>query len=128
MFFRYTLTVPADTKEDAPVELYCDLTHGIITGVWVGFPRGCAGLVKLRIYRYEHQAWPTNPAEAFAWDNFVYHFEERFELYQPPYQLILRAYSPDSQHDHEIMAAFEVFTTPEPWWAGIIEGLFGRGE
>jgi hypothetical protein len=128
MLFRYSFTVPADTLPTDPVELYCELTHGVITGVWVGFPRGCAGMVNVRIFRHEHQVWPTNLGEALAWDNYVFQTDVPYELFQPPYQVLIRADSPDTCYPHEIMVAFELSTTPLNWWQGLISSVFGGGE
>lgn len=125
MFFRYTLTIPANTAEDSPQELYCNLTYGIVTRVMVGFPRGAAGLAGVRIFHQEHQVWPTNPGDAFAWDGFVFDFEENFELYQPPYTLLVRAYNLDECYKHEVMVCFGVHTTPMPFLSRILAGIFG---
>lgn len=125
MFFRYTLTVPANTPESDPVDLYCDLTYGVITKVMVGFPRGCAGLAHVRILHQAHQVWPTNPDDTFAWDDFVFEFEENFELYQPAYELIIRAHNLDECYPHEVMVCFGVHTTPMPFLSRILASIFG---
>ena len=125
MFFRYALTIPAGTPELDPIELYCNLTHGIVTGVWVGFPAGCAATVRVRIYRQEHQLWPLNPGAYFAGDNYVFNFDERFELFQPPYQVLVRGSSPEAQQKHEVTICFEVFTTEETWGLALLESIFG---
>jgi len=125
VLFRYSFTVPANTLAADPVELTCELTHGVITGTWVGFPRGCAAMVNVRILQGLHQVWPTNPDEALAWDNYVFQTDVPYEMYQPPYQLVIRADSPGTCYDHEIMVAFEMSTTPLNWWQGLISSIFG---
>jgi len=79
------------------------LVHGIIHQVEVGFPPGCAGLVHVAIFRFEHQAWPTNPDDEFAWDDYNVKIErEFFGLTTRPYELTLRAWSEDSTFAHTI--------------------------
>ena len=125
MFFRYTLDVPANTAEGDPQELICDLTYGIVTRVMVGFPRGAAGLAHCRIFHHEHQVWPTNPEEGFAWDDFVFIFEENYELHQAPYELKIRAWNDDECYPHEIMVCFGVHTTPMPFLSRVLGAIFG---
>lgn len=125
MFFRHTLDIPANTAKTDPLELVADLTHGIITRVMVGFPRGAAGLAHVRILRGGHQVWPTNPEEDFAWDNFVFNFEENYELYDQPYQLTIQGYNLDECYPHEVMVCFGVHTTPMPFLSRILSGIFG---
>lgn len=127
MFYRYALPIPKSTAEGSPVELVCELTHGVVTHVWVGFPRGCAGLARVSIYEGVHQVWPTNSEEHFAWDDFVYDFEERFELYTAPYELVIKGWNEDELYAHEVMVCFELFTTPIPWLTDLIQSIFGRG-
>jgi len=81
------------------------LTHGIIHQVEIAFPPGCAGLVHASIWRYEHQAWPTNPDHKFAWDDYnLVIRNESYGLVDHPYLLYLRAWSEDDSYQHVIVA------------------------
>lgn len=105
MFYRYSLTVPASTAQSAPVETIMRLTYGIVHQVEIGFPPGCAALVHVSIHRYEHQAWPTNPDEQFAWDDYNVRITgEEFPLLAAPFTLYLRAWSEDTSYAHTITA------------------------
>lgn len=104
MYYRYSLTVPADTPTTTPVTQTMHLAHGIIHQVEVGFPPGCAGLVHVAIFRFEHQAWPSNPDDEFAWDDYNVKIDrEFFALITRPYELTLRAWSEDTTFPHTVV-------------------------
>lgn len=127
MFYRYSLLVPALTPATAPVATTMYLAHGIIHQVEIGFPPGCAGLVHVTIYRFEHQVWPSNPDHAFAWDNYnVVIRGGNFGLVTRPYYMTLRAWSEDIIYPHTIACRIGI-RTPEPhrpgsWVARLLKG------
>jgi len=128
MFYRYSLTVPASTSQAAPAILAMHLTHGIIHHLEIGFPPGCAGLVHAAIYRFEHQVWPTNPDNTFAWDDYnVVIRHEAFGLITLPYTLSLRAWSEDNTFPHTIICRLGI-RTPEPHRPGSWVARLLRGE
>ena len=128
MFYRYSLTVPASTPATAPVILTCALTHGIVHQVEVAFPPGCAALVHVSLWRYEHQVWPTNPDESFAWDNYtIVITNEAFGITEVPYELSLRAWSEDTAYPHTIVCRVGV-KLPELHRPGSWVGRLLRGE
>lgn len=130
MFYRYSLTVPANTPATAPVRTTMYLSHGIIHHVEVAFPPGCAGLVHASIWRFEHQAWPTNPDEEFAWDNYTIDIRnEAFGLTKRPYNLSLRAWSNDDTFSHTIVARIGIrqpeLHRPGSWVSRLLRGEWG---
>lgn len=127
MFYRHSLTVPASTPATSPVIETMYLTHGIVHQVEIGFPPGCAGLVHVAIFRYEHQAWPTNPDNEFAWDDYnVVITNEAFGLVGHPYTLSLRAWSEDNTFDHTIVCRIGVkrpeLHRPGSWVGRLLTG------
>jgi len=127
MFYRYSLTVPASTPSTAPVTKRMYLCHGIIHQVEVGFPPGCAGLVHVVIFRFEHQVWPTNPDGEFAWDDYnVVITDEDFGLVHRPYTLSLRAWSQDDSYRHTITCRIGIkkpeLHRPGSWVARLLRG------
>lgn len=127
MFYRYSLTVPASTPATAPVSTVMYVCHGIIHQVEIGFPPGCAGLVHVSIFRFEHQAWPTNPDEAFAWDDYnVVVRNEAFGMITQPYTLALRAWSEDDSYSHVIACRIGIkkpeLHRPGSWVARLLQG------
>lgn len=131
MFYRYSLTVPANTAEDSPVSQEMTLTHGIVHSVDVSFPPGCAALVHVSIWRYEHQVWPTNPDADWAWDDYTVEIRgEAFELLDRPYALSLRAWSEDDTFAHTIVCRIGVrgvrASRTSRWLRKIVHGELGE--
>lgn len=131
MFYRYSLTVPASTLVSAPATTIMYLAHGIIHQVEVGFPPGCAALVHVAIFRFEHQAWPTNPDGDFAWDDYnVVIRQENFGLVHRPYTLSLRAWSEDTVYPHTIACRIGIkkpeLHRPGSWVARLLKGEWGE--
>lgn len=127
MFYRYSLTVPACTPATAPTSTIMYLAYGIIHHVALSFPPGCASLVHASIWRLEHQLWPTNPDQQFAWDNFtIVNRNESFPLVTRPYRLTLRAWTEDDTFSHKIVCRIGL-RLPEPhrpgsWVARLLRG------
>lgn len=127
MFYRYSLTVPANTPSTAPIATTMRLSHGIINQIEIGFPPGCAGLVHVSIFHFEHQAWPTNPDNDFAWDDYnVTIRNEAFGLVTRPYNLTLRAWSEDNTFPHTIVCRLGIQRPlphrPGSWVARLLRG------
>ena len=125
MFYRFTLTVPANTPESDPVRMTLPLTHGIIHRVEIGFPPGLAGLVHVAIYRFEHQLWPSNPGEWFAWDGYNIAFNEDYWLIEKPFELEVRGWSEDDTFDQPVIIRIGIRSAPRPMLGGWARRLFG---
>ncbi len=108
MEYVFRLTIPANTPKSSPERLNCQLTHGIINHVSVCFPPKKCNLAHLVIYRFEHQVWPTNPEESFAWDDYTIEFDEEFELLEWPYTMSIRGWNEDDTYEHTITVRFEI--------------------
>lgn len=130
MFYVYTLYVPANTPKTTPVTTTMHLTAGIVHQVELSFPPGCAALAHAAIYHFEHQVWPTNPEEDFAWDDYTITLpRQAHRMSSPPYDLSLRAWSEDDFFPHTITCRLAV-KIPEPhragsWIAKLIKGESG---
>ncbi len=121
MFYRFSLTVPANTTEADASELEMKLTAGTVYRVGVGFPPGCAGLVHVAIDRFKHQVWPSNLGEWFAWDDYNVDFEEDYELREVPHSLILRVWNEDELYAHTISCRIGV-----RWFVRAVLGQVAR--
>lgn len=131
MFYRYSLTVPASTAKSNPLQKTIYLTHGIIHQVEIGFPPGCAGLVHTALWRFEHQVWPTNPDETFAWDDYnIVIRNENYGLITRPYSLTLSAWSADTIYPHTIVCRIGVrlpeIHRPGSWVKRLLKGEWGE--
>ena len=121
MWHHFTLTVPADTPESAPVEKELNLTYGVIKYLAIPWDASTNWNVKARIYRFEHQIFPNNLDEPACGCNFVEGGEEHYELFEPPFILLARGYAPDTTYDHDITILINVLPleVAEPWRAQI---------
>lgn len=126
MWFHYTLTVPAGTPESAPEEKEISLTYGVIKYIAIPWDASCNRLVKVRIYRLEHQIFPINSDEPACGSGFVEGGEEHYEMFEPPHVLKAKGYAPDTTYDHEVTILINVLPeiVAEPWKAQL--GLLPR--
>jgi hypothetical protein len=108
MFYDFPLSIPANTPSSFPVEDEVKLTYGVITHVEVEFPPGCAGLAYGRILHEGHQVWPTDPASWFRSDGRAIVWNERYELLEVPYTMVIQGYNDDDTFPHELIFRFEV--------------------
>lgn len=115
MEYVFRLTIPANTAKADAESLTCQLTYGTIGRVAVAFPPGPKGLAHLVIYRYEHQLWPTNPEESFAWDNYTIEFDEEFALTERPYTLSIRGWNEDDTYEHTVTVRFQLLWKEWGW-------------
>jgi len=119
LWFHYTLTVPAGTKEKDAIEKDLNLTYGVIKWIAIPWDASCNRLVKVRIYRFRHQIFPINTDEPACGSGFVEGGEEHYEMFEPPHILQARGYAPDSLYAHEVTILINVLPelVAEPWKA-----------
>lgn len=102
MFYNFAVKVTAGKTEAEPEEQELELTHGVIHLVEVRFRRGTDFRVGCRLFRFEHQIFPTNPDEDLRDDGRAITFNEHYELLEAPYTLKVKAYAPTAGYDHTI--------------------------
>jgi len=79
---------------------------------WIGFPDGCYGLVHVVVFHWGYQIWPAEPGKSLNWNDYVFTFEDPFELTAEPYELNIRTWSYDDFYPHTIF--FGVIVKPTP--------------
>lgn len=126
MFYDYVLTIPASTPDTSPIESEACLTHGVITHIEVEFPPGCAGLAHAYIRYGLHQLFPTNPDGNFKTDGSVIRWNEYYELFYPPYSLIIGGWNEDDTYQHELLFRFEVTSREVAERGKMVETWIGR--
>lgn len=102
MFYETPLTVPAGTEKSSPVEQVLHVAHGVITRVEVEFNPGCNQMVHVVILYSNHQVWPTNPDGDFASDSHTIGFDDYFQVFDTPYDFVIRAWTDGTTYDHDI--------------------------
>lgn len=103
MFRFIRLRVAANTLETDPATKRIQLTKGVITYWWVGFPPGCCDLVRVTIYEFEHQILPRGEDEDLYWDGYVYSIPDSYELVDEPYEIEVRAWNEDDTYPHTVV-------------------------
>jgi len=102
VFFAWDITISAGTSESSPLTQVLKLTKGVITGVWVKFPAGCRGLVKVRLLRSEFQLVPLSRGEWVTGDNETVPTETYYQLKETPAQLKFVGCSPGTSYAHTL--------------------------
>ncbi len=102
MFYDFAITIKKGATKDSPSEQTLKLTHGVIQTVRLDFPPGPRGEVSLVIYHEAHQLYPTNPDRVFSADNTYINYDDYFELFTAPYELVARGWAPTADYDHTI--------------------------
>jgi len=102
VFYAWDIIIPKDTSENEPVTQMLKLTRGVITGVWVKFPAGCKGLVKVRLLHQEAQLVPLSRGEWVAGDGETIPTETYYELNRAPFALKFVGCSPGTYYPHKV--------------------------
>ena len=115
--YNFTLTVPAATKPEAPMEIELNLTKGVIASGQLFFPPGCHGLVHIIIADGRGQLYPANAEDTYHYDDAIIPLVGRYVLDTAPYKLFMRGWSPGANYDHTIQLSLAVLPEEEvtPW-------------
>lgn len=106
-FFHY-FTIPKNTAITSPLTYEMTLPIGMIKKLWVEFPRGCAGLVGVRLFRGVQQIFPL-PADVWLkTDNALMPFSFTHVVKSEPFKITITGYNNDDTYDHTIWFAFEM--------------------
>lgn len=126
MGYAWDITIPADTKASSPTTKELSLHPGIITRIGCHFPRGCHGLVKVRLMRGGvFQVFPFSAGEWVTGDNQEVQFSYYFDLTDRPHSLIFEGCSPGTLYEHNITIRITVLPKPVASMIPVIE-LLGR--
>ena len=108
MIYSHTLEIPASTTQTDPLTHELLLPHGIIHRLLVGFPPGPNTLAHLQIFRADHQIWPSDPDQDFAWAEHVMDWPEWYEVEGVPYSVSLRGWNTSTRFTHRVWVAVGV--------------------
>ena len=135
MLFNDTFTVPAGTPESAPVSRELKVAHGIIHLVEIVFLDGPENEVHVVLRRGLHRFVPSSPDSSIVGNADAVPVSLFEPVEESPFAIIIEAWSPDADYDHEIsvrvnMLLREELRPPVPE-LGIISRLgkliFGAG-
>ena len=125
MLFDFDLLVPLATSESSPTELLVPLTKGILTQIRVTFPPGAATLVYVVVRDRLNQILPANREGSLNFDNAVIVSNLKLSLNDPPYELRLLGWSPNTFFNHRINFQFDVSPGRGQDWEVFFTQLFG---
>jgi len=110
MLYQKSLTVPADTPEDKPVEVKITVKHPVIRRLGVHFPPGCHLMVKVAVFYGKYQIFPAKEGDWCSGDNTTVWDEFYFEVPEKETDLTLKGCSPKTDYKHTI--TFYIIATP----------------
>lgn len=102
MLYAWDILVPVGRLEANPVETALLLSHGIITQYSILFPPGCTGEVHCRIFHHEHQIVPSRNTQSLLGDTFPIEWNDYYEMYEPPHDLLARCWNDDPLYPHTV--------------------------
>ena len=108
MHYNFGLPIPKSTVITDEVISKVTLNYGILRKIDIFFPDGCAGLVGVRIMRWNNQIFPSNPDEYYIDNDYHLSFEEYYPILEYPFTFELRGYNEDDFRQHEIGFRFLV--------------------
>lgn len=85
MDFSKYISTPIGHTEDSPLTTRLKLTKGRLTGGFLYFPYGPAGMLHFLARIGIHQILPFNTGENFRLDDAVIRFSLGIDLKEPPY-------------------------------------------
>lgn len=108
MYYQATVTVPPQTDERDALRRRLKVYPGVTEHVWVSFPHGAAGLAHLQVYHHGVQVWPTTSGESFAWDDYVYSFDDRYPIVAEPFEFLIVTWNLDNAYPHTLKFAVTI--------------------
>jgi len=115
MIYQQSVLIPAQTPVTAPIEQDIPVVAGNLERCWIGFPRGCAGLVHAQLWRAGTILVPFRSEESLAWDDYLFDMPIRLLIVDEPRILRLRAWNDDDSYAHRVFVMLSVIPLPE--WA-----------
>ena len=123
MLYSKQITLTAGKTEATATKTYFKVNIGVISNVWITFPAGCAGLVKLRIYSEGHPFLPVNQDNYLRGDNYTFAFPVMFEILEEPMTLTVEAWNEDDTYSHTIDVIFLILPKSVVLPTGATEGI-----
>lgn len=111
--YLYEITTPKNTSETSPVITPTSLTSGLLNMVTIGFPKGCAALMRVQILLEEHVLFPSNGNNSYAWDDYVFVIPTNYLIGDDLTSIAIRTWNEDIQYPHTVIVAFNIVPQQE---------------
>jgi len=117
------ITISANTTEANSTKTCFKVNKGVIYQIWVNFPPGCCGLVKLRVFHEGHPFLPVDKEAYINGDDYVFVYPVMYEIKQEPEQVTIEAWNDDDTYSHTVDVQFLII--PKEWVqpVGAYEGI-----
>ncbi len=128
MWATKQITVTKNTTRNTAVEQEMKLSLGVIERVFIFFPPGPMGYVKVTLVHYEHQFLPEDPEAYITGDDYVFDLPMNKEIKDHPSVKVV-AWNTATTYDHEITVG--VFLREKALGARIsqaVKSVFGMSE
>jgi hypothetical protein len=125
MIYDLAITVPKNTAKTAPVTEELLVHPGIVKQIDIMFPRGCAGLAHVRIFRSLQQLWPAYEEQSFAGDGFNLSWPEEYHVDDPPYAFDVVCWNDDDTFGHVVTVRMAVLPRDSAGGGGLLMDFFG---
>lgn len=113
MKFVLELTIPANTEKDSPIFQKITLAKGIISGIQIYFPYGCAGLAGVQVYYNETQYFPYSRGEWYRGNKQMISDIASLEISEQPLELKIKGYNLDDTYEHTPIVYIDLIRTKE---------------
>lgn len=123
MLYSKQITLSADKTEAEATKKYFKVNKGVISNIWITFPAGCAGLVKMRIYHEGHPFVPVNQDNYIRGDNYTFEIPVMYEITEEPMILTVEAWNEDATYNHTIDILFLILPKGVVLPVGATEGI-----
>lgn len=110
-FFHY-LTIPKNTAITSFVSYILPLPISQSERLWIEFPKGCAGLVGVQLWRGVEQIFPLPAGNWFKSDGHTFDFRFTHWFDREPYEVEIRGYNLDDTYQHTPWIGLELRGLP----------------
>jgi len=104
-FYKY-ISTPKNTSADNPLTTTIKLARGKLTGGFVFFPSGPAGLLHFIANVGVHQILPFNTGENYRLDDALANFHLSITLAEPPFLIDCITWNDSTLYDHVLSVCF----------------------
>lgn len=104
-FLKYISTDKKYSESD-PLITHLKLTRGRLTGGFLFFPSGPAGVLHFIARIGVHQILPFNTGQNYSLDDCVIHFSLGIDLDEPPYYVDCVTWNDSTSYPHALTVCF----------------------
>lgn len=123
MLYSKQIKLIHGTSSLSPSKTYFKVNKGVISRIWVTFPSGCVGLVKMRMYHEGHPFIPVNQENYIRGNGYTFEFPVMYEIISEPQLITIEAWNEDDTYDHTIDILILILPKSAVYPTGATEGI-----